>query len=61
MKRLFTLIGAILLAFILLGCQNSIGVPQNVSLSGDTLTWDEVDKADGYLVVVGSISHCLYQ
>ena len=57
MKRLFTLIGAILLAFILLGCKNSIGVPQNVSLSGETLTWDEVDKADGYLVVVGSISY----
>ncbi|MCK4551353.1 MAG: hypothetical protein KAU02_00445 [Tenericutes bacterium] len=63
MKRLVLLLFITVLSFLLVGCNNGgseldidlnefINSPTNLSISGKTLSWDEVENADGYLVYV---------
>ncbi|MCK5732460.1 MAG: hypothetical protein KAH13_05545, partial [Tenericutes bacterium] len=64
MKRLLLLSFIAVLSFLLIGCNNGgsdldidldefISAPLNLSISSKTLSWDEVETADGYLVYVG--------
>lgn len=57
MKRILGTIGVIIFAFILVACGTKLGVPKNVKITGDVLSWDAVDGAEGYLVIVDSAEH----
>lgn len=59
MKRIFVLFLILIGAVALYGCEQSstLEKPTNVTLSGDTVSWDAVTGAESYIVVVNSTEH----
>lgn len=57
MKKLFVLLLLLVTTFALVSCDDvdlELEAPTNVSIAEGILTWNAVDDADGYLVVVGT-------
>lgn len=60
MKKLFVLILLFVTTFALVSCKDvdpELEAPTNVTITEGILTWNAVDDADGYLVVVGTDEH----
>ncbi|MFP4177907.1 MAG: hypothetical protein ACLFTZ_04000, partial [Acholeplasmataceae bacterium] len=60
MKKLFVLLLLLVATFALVSCRDQdpeLESPADVTITDGILTWNAVDDADGYLVVVGTDEH----
>lgn len=59
MKRIYLLLLMLIGAVALIGCEGTktLEVPKNVTISGNTVSWNSVTGADSYIVVVNSNEH----
>lgn len=57
MKKVFSVITVFLFGLLLVACNDSTPVVKNLSIENHVLKWDEVGKAEKYIVVVGDIEH----
>lgn len=61
MRKLLLLIMVLIVGVVLIGCDRDITIelnaPANVSLTGSVVSWDAVEDAEGYRVVVNVTPH----
>lgn len=54
MKKIFLVIVLLFMGLLLAACGESMPVPNNLSIDNHVLKWDKVEKAEKYIVVIGS-------
>ena len=57
MKKFLSLVTFILLTLVLVACRKDIKIPENLKITNDILTWDEITNSDKYYVVINEDEH----